>query len=250
MSIKISVIIATYNASKTLERCLDALAPQKDLDVEVIVIDGGSTDGTLEIITHYKDTVDFVLSEPDRGIYDAWNKGVANAHGDWIAFVGADDTLEPDALSNMLEFLGRNDTTRVDYICAKNTYVGKDGVPLKVFGVPWRWEQFRRTMQLAHVGSLHRRTLFVEVDGFDINFRICGDYELLLRKKAHLNTLFIDGCLARMAIGGTSYSLAAVKEADLARKLHSDLPRTTLQLIYWWQILLFLRHRLLHSRSC
>jgi hypothetical protein len=101
-------------------------------------------------------------------------------------------------------------------------------------------------MQVAHVASLHRRTLFEEVGPYDLRFRITGDYELLLRKKDKLRALFFNTCIARMAIGGASYSMAALSEAHHARKLHSGLSSTSLEILYLWQVLLFVRHRMLH----
>jgi glycosyltransferase involved in cell wall biosynthesis len=240
----ISVIIATFNAARTLRNCLESIVVQKSELIELLVIDGGSSDGTQAILAEYGSQIDFIVSEMDRGIYDAWNKGIANAHGEWILFIGADDTLEPDAFVKYFSFLDKQGTTEIDYICAKNTYIGKNGQVLKVFGTPWRWEQFRRTMQIAHVASLHNRSLFQVIGPYDLMFRICGDYELLLRKQGLLRCLYIDSCIARMTIGGTSYSMDALREAHLARKLHSGFSSITLSAIYAWQVLLFQRHRL------
>lgn len=240
----ISVIIATFNAAKTLRNCLESIVVQKNDFIELLVIDGGSTDGTQAIFAEYSARIDLIITEQDRGIYDAWNKGISYARGEWILFIGADDTLESDAFAKYFSFLDEHDTSEIDYICAKNTYIGKNGQVLKVFGVPFCWEQFRRSMQVAHVASLHRRSLFQEIGSYNLKFRICGDYELLLRKREHLCSLFIDTCIARMAIGGSSYSMKALWEAHLARKLHSCLPTLSLTSLYVWQVLLFLRHRL------
>jgi glycosyltransferase involved in cell wall biosynthesis len=242
----ISVIIATFNAEKTLEICLDSIAVQKDEWIELIVMDGGSTDRTNEILANNGNLIDIVISEKDRGIYDAWNKGVALAHGEWIMFIGADDTLVPDAFSKYITFLNSQDITSVDYICAMNNYYKKDGTFIKEIGVPWCWEQLRHNMKLAHVASLHRFTLFQEVGMYDLQFPICGDYELLMRKRSKLNSLFLNACIARMTTGGVSYSIKAISEAHKARKLHSGLSAVTLNVAYIWQILLYLRHRLLH----
>jgi hypothetical protein len=88
--------------------------------------------------------------------------------------------------------------------------------------------------------------LFHEVGKYDLRFQIAGDYELLLRKRENLHCLFINTCIARMAIGGASYSMRALQEAFLARKLHSGYSLGILGFIYVWHSLLFLRHRILH----
>jgi len=112
----VSIIIVTYNASHHLEACLDSIAAQVYPALEVIIIDGGSTDGTLEIIKRYPNVVDFWLSEPDEGIYDAMNKGLKHITGNWVYFLGADDVLLP-AFSEMIT----NEVKDSHYIYYGNT---------------------------------------------------------------------------------------------------------------------------------
>lgn len=97
--LEISIVIATFNAAKTLERCLQSIVPQLTDATELVIVDGGSEDETLSIIKKYEQYVAYTVSEPDKGIYDAWNKGVKVAHGEWIMFIGADDILLPNALT-------------------------------------------------------------------------------------------------------------------------------------------------------
>ena len=89
----ISVVIAVYNGKATLQQCLDSVTQQTYSHVELIVIDGGSTDGTVDLIRANAQKIAYWISEPDRGIYNAWNKALAQAKGDWICFLGADDYL-------------------------------------------------------------------------------------------------------------------------------------------------------------
>ena len=241
----ISVIIATFNAAKTLRNCLESIVEQKNEFIEIIVIDGGSSDGTQTILAEYSSQIDLIISEQDRGIYDAWNKGISHSHGKWIMFNGADDQLEPDAFSNYLVFIDNNATDQVDYICAKINYLGKDGRIQRVRGVPWRWEQFKRSMQVAHVASLHNHRLFQDVGLYNLEFKICGDYELLFRKQERLRCLYLDSCVANMSTGGASYSMRALSEAHNIRRLHSGLSLILLIPLYSYQVLLFMRHRIL-----
>ena len=87
----ITVILAVLNASNTLERCLQSILKQTYQHKEIILVDGGSTDGTLSILDAYGDKLTYWESKPDRGIYHAWNKALKHARGDWICFLGADD---------------------------------------------------------------------------------------------------------------------------------------------------------------
>ena len=89
----ISVVTAVFNCKSTLQQCLDSVAQQTYAHIELIVIDGGSTDGTVELIQANAQRIAYWISEPDRGIYNAWNKALAKATGDWICFLGTDDYL-------------------------------------------------------------------------------------------------------------------------------------------------------------
>ena len=95
---QISIIIATFNAAKTLERCLQSIISQKQQEVELLVIDGQSNDETLTILEQYREHIDVIISEPDRGLYDAWNKGIRKSQGAWMWFIGADDYILPQAV--------------------------------------------------------------------------------------------------------------------------------------------------------
>jgi len=100
---KVSIIIVTFNAAKTLQACLDSIYSQKYPNIEIVVIDGKSTDDTVKILEANTDKIGFWKSEPDKGIYDAMNKGLDHATGDWIYFLGSDDTLLDDFSSLCLE---------------------------------------------------------------------------------------------------------------------------------------------------
>lgn len=222
----ISIIIATYNASKTLNRCLDSIVPQLTDETELILVDGGSKDDTNKIIDSYGDKIAVHISEPDKGIYDAWNKGVKAAHGDWVMFIGADDILLPNAICSYIELIKYSpDINSYDYICAHNEYVDMKGKLLKILGEKPVWSKMRRGMCAAHVASLHsRKNLFGSIGDYNLDFKICADYELLLRKKDKLKSLMIPAHIARMTVGGMSFSTKAIVESYKIRKLHHSLP--------------------------
>lgn len=225
--IKISIVIATYNAGEVLGRCLGSIVGQLNEDVELIIIDGGSKDKTLDVINNFRGSISYVVSEPDKGIYDAWNKGVKCSKGEWIMFIGADDILLPFAVQNYMNcILGtENNIKNIDYICAQNEYIDQNGKILKIMGADPIWSRMRRGMSAAHVASLHSKmNLFDQIGGFEINdFRICSDYELLLRKGKNLNTLFLEKRIARMQVGGMSFSVKAIIETYYIRKKHKSI---------------------------
>ncbi len=223
---KISIIIATFNAGKTLHRCLNRITSQLNQETELIIIDGGSTDNTHDIIKSYSSKVNYFISEPDKGIYDAWNKGIKIAQGEWIMFVGADDFILPGALSTYLNTINTHENiNEYDYICAHNEYIDKKGKILKILGEKPVWSKMRRYMACAHVASLHNKhNLFESIGEYNLDFKICADYELLMRKKSSLRSLFIENHIARMEVGGMSFSTKAIVEAYNIRKLHHSIP--------------------------
>lgn len=213
---QISYIVATYNSESTIRKCLDCLHLQKDVDIEVIVVDGGSLDGTTKIVKEYAGLITHFLSEHDSGIYEAWNKGVRLSSSPWIAFVGSDDYLNENAARVLLH--EGEKSSECEYVSAKVNVVDVDGKLLKTIGKPWSWATFRRTCWVAHVGSLHKKELFDRHGYFDEGFAICGDYEFLLRAKGDLKATFVDYIIGDMSAGGVSYlSKKSLQEAYSAK---------------------------------
>jgi len=246
----ISVVIAVYNGSATLRQCLDSVTQQTYAHVELIVIDGGSTDGTVDLIRANAQKVTYWISEPDRGIYNAWNKALTQAKGDWVCFLGADDYLwDTQVLARMAEQLILvPPDIRVAY--GQIMLLNSSGKELYAVGEPWAKvkNRFKQAMSLPHQGVMHRRSLFEKHGDFDERFRICGDYELLLRELRFSNAVFVENIIvAGMRVGGISSdpanSLALLREARSAQKKNDlrwpgaiwllALARTYIRLVFW-----------------
>lgn len=202
-SSRITVITAVFNGAETIEKSILSVIGQTYDNVEYIVIDGGSTDGTQEIIKRHEHAIDYWISEPDTGIYDAWNKGVQQAKGEWIAFLGADDVFVDGALQAYAESISARSDRQLQYMSSKVNLVS-DGRVIRTIGQPWVWSIFRKHMNVAHVGSLHHRELFEQYGLFDTSYRICGDYEFLLRFREALKAGYLDQITVNMSIGGIS----------------------------------------------
>ncbi|MGB2963490.1 MAG: glycosyltransferase family 2 protein [Anaerolineales bacterium] len=201
---KISIIIAVYNGSDTMQACIDSVIGQKYTNKELIIIDGGSDDGTIELIRSYDNYIAYWVSEPDRGIYDAWNKGLERSSGEWICFLGSDDSLATcETLSKMVNILIQDKT--IDFLSGKARLFNKDGKLKRIKGLPWQWSQFKRFMGvIVHPGALHCIRLFNYYGKFDTNYQIAGDYEFLLRAGPELNAKFIPEIVVNMSISGSS----------------------------------------------
>jgi len=228
---KISIITSTYNASSTLKACIDSVKAQTNQDFEYIIIDGGSKDSTIKIVQENLDTVTTWISESDMGIYDAWNKGIKLATGEWIMFLGADDLLLPETIDNYIAILNEEELNSLDYISGKVELVSSTGAVIKIWGTKWMWKDFSRFMNVAHVASIHSKKYFEQYGVFDANFKIAGDYELLLRAKKNLRYRFLDKIVARMGYGGVSSGNSKVFKEALIAKINSGGLNPTLCII-------------------
>ena len=140
--LKISVITATYNSGVYLEDSIKSVIQQKDDNLEYIIIDGGSKDNTVDIIKKYSQYISYWVSERDNGIYDAWNKGVKKATGDWILFIGGDDFLKPDAIKLYRDFIVSNNISKdCLYISSKMELIDEQKKLIRVMGWAWEWDE-------------------------------------------------------------------------------------------------------------
>lgn len=248
---RITVVVAVFNGAQTLRRCLDSITAQTYPNRELIVMDGGSTDGTREILAEYDAEIAFWESKPDRGIYHAWNKALGHATGDWVCFLGADDYFWSDeVLARMAQHLPAEPTgARVVYGQAAVT--AKSGDVLRHEGQPW--EQAKRhlvwSLTLPHPGLLHHRSLFAEHGDFDESFRIAGDYELLLRELKTRPALFVpDVVVVGFQHGGLSNSpqamSALLREVARARRKHGLRGTLPVPSVQWKMLLCALAFRI------
>ena len=179
---KISIITVSFNNAATIEDTINSVASQKHSDVEHIVIDGVSTDGTVEIVQRNRDAVEKFVSERDSGIYDAMNKGIASASGDVIGFLNSDDVYAHcDILSRAAEVFANPD---VDACYADLVYVRQEDLGKVVRH--WKSKDFRQGLFALgwcppHPTFFVRKSVYREYGGFDLNYRLAADVELMLR---------------------------------------------------------------------
>lgn len=216
----VTIITAVYNGEKFLAQTINSVINQTYNNIEFIIVDGGSTDGTLDIIRRFQGHIAHWLSEPDKGVYDAWNKGVDLATGRWIAFLGSDDVLYPDAVENYILYIQQFPVHGLDYVSSKVNLVDDDLKPLRTIGKPWKWKAFLKYNNLAHVGSFHHRRLFEKFGRYDYRYKIAGDYEFLMRSGRHLKAAFMDDVTVKMRTSGISDNIKALSETRHV-KIHS-----------------------------
>ena len=202
---KISVITPVFNDPR-VARALDSILSQRhEHELELIVVDAGSADCTMEILEGYRDSLTTLISEPDEGIYDGMNKGIRHSTGDVVGILNADDRY---ADSHVLrDVLSAFDDESADACYGNLVYVNTHDQVVRYWnsGAPgaarWRWGWMP-----PHPTFFVRRSVYEEYGAFDLEFPIAADYELMLRLlfKERVRVKYLDRVLVRMAVGGAS----------------------------------------------
>lgn len=207
---KISIITAVYNNELQIASAIDSVLSQTYKDIEYIVIDGSSTDGTLGVLDKYRPHIAQLVSEPDKGIYDALNKGIKLATGDVIGFMHSDDIFASDEVIAQVAMQFAD--ASVDTVYGDLQYVRKDD-PSKVIRY-WKSSTFdcaqlKRGWMPPHPTVYLRRSVYDKYGVFDTSFRIAADYDFMLRifRDNERIVSYIPEVMVRMRVGGESSSI-------------------------------------------
>jgi glycosyltransferase involved in cell wall biosynthesis len=212
----ISIITACLNADEFIEETIQSVLGQSYPKVEYIIIDGGSTDSTMEIVDRYATRLSYWHSRLDRGLAHAFNLGLSHAQGDWLLFLNADDYLfDSGVIANMVPHLNRH--PEADVVFGQVAWAGRHKEVSKgsliTRGQPWRWSTFRFVCTIPHQAAFTPRRYFERFGGFKENLRIAMDYELFLRRGPDLQAIFVPQLISVMRLGGVSSNImAALKE--------------------------------------
>lgn len=205
--IKVTIITVCYNSEETIADTIKSVMIQKYTNIEHIIVDGASTDKTLEIIRMFADNELIIVSEPDRGIYDAMNKGISLATGDIISFLNADDFYADDNVIQEIVSIFSDSTIEACY--SDLVYVDKDNINTVVRY--WKSRHycdglFSKGWVPPHPTFFARREVYDRFGYFDLAFPIAADFELMLRFIAcnKVKTHYIPHVTVHMRLGGTS----------------------------------------------
>lgn len=237
----ITIITSTFNAAADLPWTIESIKKQTYPYVQWIVADGASTDATVKLLKEHSDVVDIWFSEPDQGIYDAWNKALHYAKGDWIQFIGAGDELyEADTLAKVTTHL-QHAHPKYDFVYGQVMHISEKGrQELYVSGEPWenyvgKWEGNRPALPVQ-TGIYHHKSVFNHSTcPFNTDYKITADCHFLLKKMQENKIMeYIPIIVNKMPMGGVSGNIhngLKIYQETLhsTRKLHITIPRK----VFW-----------------
>ena len=201
----ITIVIATLNVEAKIASALESIKNQRNAIINLIIIDGGSTDKTVEIINSFGSMVDILIVGEDCGIYDAWNKAIPHSKSKWMFFMGADDYLaHPYAVAQATHFL--NELNDGPIIAYGRVIQHGNGIAPRIRGEPWKRIAHRRMseMPLPHQGVFHL-TSFLQEAKFDTSYRVAADYKIFLLSLRYQEPVFIDSLIfCYQSAGGIS----------------------------------------------
>jgi|TARA_B110001450_G_scaffold134513_1_gene126318 glycosyltransferase involved in cell wall biosynthesis len=205
---KISIITVCFNSQQTIKATINSVLNQSYSKVEYIIIDGGSTDNTIKIITEFSNSIDVFVSESDAGIYDAINKGINNSSGDVVGLLHADDVFDNNSvLENVMNFFEQD----IDMIYGDINYVDRNDINRVIR----RWKsniytkgKFKWGWMPPHTGFFIKKYCYLKHGLYNLNLGSSADYELMLRmfELYNLKSKYIPLNITKMRVGGVSNS--------------------------------------------
>lgn len=245
---KITIITICYNSASTIEKTILSVAGQSHKNIEYIIVDGNSSDNTLAIIKKYEDKISTWISEPDKGLYDAMNKGIAMATGDLIGILNSDDTFNSNnVIEEVISFHKQNN---IDASVGNIIQHKENGKIVRMYSSKyWSPEKLKIGFMPPHPSVFLKRDLFDKYGYYDLGFKIGADYELITRffLKNKITWKYSDITTTAMLVGGlsssgtSSYKLIT-KEIQRALTMNSIVfSPIKIRVRFFWKIIGFIK---------
>ena len=248
---RISIITVCYNSAATIEKTIKSVQAQTYENIEYIVVDGGSLDSTLDIVNKYKDVISKSVSELDKGLYDAMNKGIKMATGDIVGILNSDDIFTDNfVLENVMNFHVKN--KNLDASVGNITQFNESGNTVRKYSAKnWHPEKLKIGFMPAHPAIFFKRDLFEKFGNYQLDFISGADYELIIRffLKNKITWKFSNITTTSMLIGGISSSGFSSYQL-ISKEIKKALDRNDITFSYlkvqlrgFWKISGFLKRR-------
>lgn len=245
-----SIITITYNASRWLEPTILNVLSQSYPDIEYIIIDGASTDGTVDIIKRYESGISSWISEPDKGLYDAMNKGLERATGDYVWFMNAGDTIYTSDTVQQIVSLLQSRKRLPDIIYGETKVVGEQGksIGMRRLKAPEKlsWKSFRMGMLVSHQSFIVKRTM---APLYDLQYRYSADVDWCIRcmkqAKVLFNTRLILSNFLEGGVSSTQRKASLKERYDIMCRYYGTISTI---LLHFWFALRFYTAKLVKGR--
>jgi len=201
----VSIVTPVFNGRMYLEQTIQSVIGQTYDNVEYIVVDGGSTDGSIEIIRKYEKKIDYWLTESDSGMYEAINKGLESASGDILAYINCDDLYYPDSVKMAVEYFKTHLSTELIY--GNCDFIGAKGNFLYTYRYPkFRFEHFisLNVSSIPQQATFWRKDTHEKIGYFDTTFKLCGDFDFYAKAGKNCRIDHLNAALARYRLHGKS----------------------------------------------
>jgi glycosyltransferase involved in cell wall biosynthesis len=246
--LRISIITVCYNSAATIEKTILSVAGQSYKNIEYIIVDGNSKDNTIEIIKKYEDKITKWVSEPDKGLYDAMNKGIEMATGDLVGILNSDDTFYSD---NVIEDIAKfHESNDIDASVGNIMQHKENGKIVRLYSSKfWTPEKLKIGFMPPHPSIFFKRNLFNQFGNYELGFKIGADYELITRffLKNNISWKFSGITTTAMLVGGLSSSGSAsykliTKEIQKALLMNGiSFTPLKIKMRFFWKIIGFLK---------
>ncbi len=230
---KLSIITISFNSADTIEDTILSVIEQDAFeDVQYIIIDGGSSDGTMEIVNKYKESIDVIVSEPDKGLYDAMNKGVNKASGEYVGILNSDDLYHNKSV--LRKVIDLFETSGADGVYADLCYVDRQDtskVTRRWISGEYKKNAFKKGWMPPHPTFFVKKLKYIQLGTYNTTLKTSADYELMLRfiHKHKIKLAYLNEVITLMRVGGQSNTsiwnrLSANEEDRLAWKINGLRP--------------------------
>jgi glycosyltransferase involved in cell wall biosynthesis len=223
--VSVSIVMAVYNRVCDVAGAIDSVREQTWPNLELVVVDGASTDGTAELLRARSSDIDHLVIEADDGIYDAWNKGLELATGEWILFLGSDDRyVSPESIEQLMAGLELAPDD-VNLLTGRCRLVDAEGTPGPIIGGAWNARRMEMWMTFAHPSSATHRDLLEQHDRFSLDVGIAADYDFYLRARRDVRAFDTRALTTLFSAAGTSNAnrIATLRSTRVAQARDLDI---------------------------